>query len=125
MNLSKEQHESREIISLYEGGSTLTCEMAGKNLWIESETGKTWLVYPEGRIVREPQGEDWHTDLVELMARVESPQDFTQDDFDPGADDLMGLAPVSDFHSDRWAELQEQSRVDREDELQRRRQEAA
>jgi hypothetical protein len=128
--MTYEQQNAREWISLYEGGSTLTCDMRGSTLWIESETGDQWTVYPEGRIVRNI--DEWTTDLIDLENRVLCPEDYKvcdddlrpEDRSDYAVDDLMGLGAITDFHADRLGELQEQARWNREDDEVARREAA-
>lgn len=115
IDLSKEQVVAREYISLYEGGSTLTCHLKDGALWIESDTGTIWIVYREGRVVREPDG--WVCDADELENRIMHPSDYTTDEdyepFDVPVCEIPG--DVSDFHSDRMGEMWDERQKLRDD----------
>ena len=108
MTRSTEQNRAIEWLSLYEGGSTLALHDVDGAVWVDSDTGTTWVVYQEGRVVRQPDG--WATDATELEHRVMCPSDFTTDEdyepFDVPVAEIPG--DVTDFHSDRLAEMREE-----------------
>jgi hypothetical protein len=130
-DITREQRDAREVISLYEGGERLAGIMDGSYLVLETWDGRIYRVDPDaeaiqiiegGKVVRttdwaQLDGESsplWHPD----------PDDEPYDDglyADPG---IPG--PVTDFHSDREADLRaEAKRVEDDKTYYRERGEAA
>ena len=102
--MTKDQHAARELIALYEGASRVTCEQEGSYLAVETDTGSRWLVDRDGEHIIGPTGRRW--DLCKLEAHIADPDSFEPDP-GPVLDDyaLEAPGPVTDFHSDREAEI--------------------
>jgi hypothetical protein len=123
--VTREQQSAREVISLYEGGERLAGIMDGSYLVLETWDGRIYRVDPDASRI---WVSDWnrYTDLSELETAISDPDYFgARDDFYE-EDAYEAPGPVTDFHSDRWAELRaEAKRIEDDKTYYRERGEAA
>ena len=129
--MTREQQSAREVISLYEGGERLAGIMDGSYLVLETWDGRIYRVDPDASRI---WVSDWnrYTDLTELETAISDTDYFGErDDFlcEMDGDELLTYeapGPVTDFHSDRWADLRaEAKRVEDDKTYYRERGEAA
>lgn len=108
--MTREQIQARELISLIEGGSRLTCEMKDRYLFIDTDAGNSYRVDPDASRITRSNGRPF--DLCELEMWVDSP-----DERDPLYDDPpMDEAPppplriANDLDWERVLDLQKEDR---------------
>lgn len=125
--MTREQHQAREVISLYEGGERLAGIMDGSYLVLETWDGRIYRVDPDASRIQVSDRKQT-TDLTELETAISDPDYFGErDDFlcEMDGDELLTY-PVTDFHSDRCADLRaEAKRVEDDKTYYRERGEAA
>lgn len=125
--MTREQEAAREVISLYEGGERLAGIMDGNYLVLETWDGRVYKVDRDAsRILVSDR--KFPTDLAELETAISDPDYFGARDEGQYPDDPFEHypGPVTDFHSDRWAELRaEAKRIEDDKEFYRQRGEAA
>lgn len=114
--MTREQAAARELISLYEGGTRITCEMENRNLKIESESGVVYWVDPDAKHIRRTDG--FALDLTELETRISHPADFEPEPYDdPWPYDEAPPPPVrlaTDNDWERVEDLKQSGRMERE-----------
>lgn len=117
MNPTRDQLQARELIATYEGASRVTCDFDGYYYVVETDTGSRWMIDRNAERIVGPNRRQY--DLCELESRISNPADFEVDN--PLPDDFDYLTPyeapgsVTDFHSDREAELRALDRAEIDD----------
>jgi len=111
--MTNDQLRARELIALYEGAGSVTCEMRGKEVLIETDTGRWYSVSADGgRIHRD---DEWQTDLTELEERIYSPGLFKSDPDRPCPESSPPpIRLATDEDRERAADLEASGRAQRE-----------
>ena len=133
--MTRDQERCRELVAQIEG-TNLTCHMSGPDLVVVSELGQTYRIDPEGEHIR-VNNRTHHMTEADLEDEVHHPffsaaspddEPFNHPYDDELYEDLFPretAKPLTDFHSDRDAELRAEEQRWRNDVEYYRRREAA
>lgn len=123
--MTREQQQAREVISLYEGGERLAGIMDGSYLVLETWDGRIYRVDPDASRIQVSDRKQT-TDLTELETAISDPDYFGERDDFYEEESYEAPGPVTDFHSDREADLRaEAKRIEDDKTYYRERGEAA